>query len=193
MDRVANRLRRRLCELPPGFHWMAPRLFDREIGFGGDETAGASFLRRDGTVWTTGPDGIVANLLAAELTAVTGRDPGEHYRELVQELGTPVYARVDVTATLEDRQKLAALASSAVKESTLAEEPITAKLTYAPCNGVAFGGLKVITANGWFAARPSGSEDLYRIHAESFRGREHLDAIVYQAREIVGRALGAPA
>ena len=193
MDRVASRLGRPLCELPPGFHWMAAGLFDAQIGFGGDETPGSSFLRQNGTVWTTAPDGIVTNLLAAEMTAVTGRDPQEHYRELVREFGTPVYTRVDVPATLEDKQKLMALASSAVTCSMLAGEPITEKLTYAPCNGAAFGGLKVVTANGWFAARPSGSEDLYRIHAESFGGQQHLDAIVSEAREIVGRALAAPA
>ena len=188
-DRVASRLGRPLCELPQGFHWMAPGLLAGEIGFAGNEESEVSFLRHDGTVWTTGPDSIIANLLAAEITAVTDRDPAEHYRELVRELGTPAYTMVEVPATVEDKQKVAALASSTVKESWLGGEPITAALTYAPCNGVAFGGLKVTAANGWFAAKASTSQDLYRIYAESFRGRQHLDAIVSDALAIMTRVL----
>jgi phosphoglucomutase len=188
-DRVANRLGRYTCELPLGFHWMAPGLLSGEIGFGGGEAKDASFLRHDGTVWTTGPDGIIINLLAAEITAVTGRDPGEQYRELVRELGTPTFSSVDVPATFEDKQKVAALTSSAVKESILGGEPITATLTYAPCNGVAFGGVKVTTANGWFAVLPSSSEDIYQIYAESFRGHQHLDAIMSGAQAIMTRLL----
>jgi phosphoglucomutase len=189
IDRVVNKLGRKLCEVPVGFKWFAPGLFDGSFGFGGEESAGASFLRRDGTVWTTDKDGPIMNLLAAEITAVTGKDPGEHFRELTSEFGTPYYTRIDAPATPEQKTKLEKLSPEAVKESKLAGESITAKLTRAPGNNASIGGLKVVTANGWFAARPSGTENIYKIYAESFRDEAHLQSIVAEAQQIVGNAL----
>ncbi len=190
IDRVANKLNRRLCEVPVGFKWFAPGLFDGSLGFGGEESAGASFLRRDGTVWTTDKDGPIMDLLAAEITAVTSKDPGEHFRKLTAEFGTPYYTRIDAAATPEQKAKLAKLSPEAVKEAKLAGDPITAKLTRAPGNNAAIGGLKVVTASGWFAARPSGTENIYKIYAESFRDEAHLQTIVDEAQKIVNNALG---
>ena len=189
IDRVVSKLGRRLCETPVGFKWFAPGLFDGSFGFGGEESAGASFLRRDGTVWTTDKDGPIMNLLAAEITAVTGKDPGEHFRELTAEFGTPYYTRIDAVATPEQKAKLAKLSPEAVQESKLAGDAITAKLTRAPGNHAAIGGLKVVTANGWFAARPSGTENIYKIYAESFRDEAHLRTILREAQQIVNHAL----
>jgi phosphoglucomutase len=189
IDRVVVKLGRKLCEVPVGFKWFAPGLFDGSFGFGGEESAGASFLRRDGTVWTTDKDGPIMNLLAAEITAVTGKDPGEHYRELTAEFGTPFYTRIDAAATPEQKAKLSKLSPEAVKESDLAGDKITAKLTRAPGNNAAIGGLKVVTATGWFAARPSGTENIYKIYAESFRDEKHLQTIVSEAQQIVNNAL----
>jgi len=192
IDRVVNQLGRKLCETPVGFKWFAPGLFDGSFGFGGEESAGASFLRHDGTVWTTDKDGPIMNLLAAEITAVTGQDPGEHFRKLTAEFGTPYYTRIDAAATPEQKARLAKLSPEAVKESHLAGEPITAKLTRAPGNHAAIGGLKVVTANGWFAARPSGTENICKIYAESFRSEPHLQTIVSEAQKIVNNALAEP-
>jgi phosphoglucomutase len=189
IDRVVEKLGRRLSEVPVGFKWFAPGLFDGSYCFGGEESAGASFLRRDGTVWTTDKDGVVMNLLAAEITACTGRDPGEHYRDLIEEFGAPRYTRIDAPATPEQKAKLEKLSPEAVAASTLAGDPITAKLTRAPGNGAPIGGLKVVTASGWFAARPSGTENIYKIYAESFKNPAHLDAIVSEAQKIVNNAL----
>jgi phosphoglucomutase len=189
IDRVVEKLGRKLCEVPVGFKFLAPGLFDSSFCFGGEESAGASFLRHDGTVWTTDKDGPVMNLLAAEITAVTGKDPGAHYRELTTEFGTPHYTRIDAPATPEQKSRLSKLSPSAVKESQLAGETITAKLTNAPGNGAAIGGLKVVTASGWFAARPSGTENIYKIYAESFRDETHLNALVTEAKQIVTNAL----
>ena len=189
IDRVVNKLGRKLCETPVGFKWFAPGLFDGSFGFGGEESAGASFLRRDGTVWTTDKDGPIMNLLAAEITAVTGKDPGVHFSELATEFGMPHYTRIDATATPEQKTKLSKLSPEAVKESTLAGEAITAKLTRAPGNNAPIGGLKVTTANGWFAARPSGTENIYKIYAESFRDEAHLETIVREAQQIVNNSL----
>jgi phosphoglucomutase len=189
IDRVVRKLGRRLEEVPVGFKWFAPGLFDGSVCFGGEESAGASFLRRDGTVWTTDKDGPIMDLLAAEITARTGKNPGEQYRDLTREFGAPLYTRIDATATPEQKVALSKLSPDAVNESTLAGEPITAKLTRAPGNGAPIGGLKVVAANGWFAARPSGTENIYKIYAESFKDESHLDAIVREAREIVGNAL----
>jgi len=190
IDRVVAKLGRKLCEVPVGFKWFAPGLFDGSFCFGGEESAGASFLRHDGTVWTTDKDGPIMNLLAAEITAVTGKDPGEHFRELAAEFGMPYYTRIDAAATPEQKAKLSKLSPEAVKESSLAGESITAKLTRAPGNNAAVGGLKVTTANGWFAARPSGTENIYKIYAESFRDEAHLKTIVSEAQQIVNNALG---
>jgi phosphoglucomutase len=189
IDRVVAKLGRRLCETPVGFKWFAPGLFDGSFCFGGEESAGASFLRRDGTVWTTDKDGPIMNLLAAEITAVSGKDPGEHFRELAAEFGMPHYTRIDAAATPEQKAKLSKLSPEAVKESTLAGDSITAKLTKAPGNNAAVGGLKVATANGWFAARPSGTENIYKIYAESFRDEAHLKTIVSEAQQIVNNSL----
>jgi phosphoglucomutase len=189
IDRVAAVLGRKLVEVPVGFKWFVPGLLDGSIGFGGEESAGASFLRRDGTVWTTDKDGILLSLLAAEITAVTGRHPGEHYRELEERFGSPVYERIDAPATREQKVVLAKLSPEMVAARELAGEPIMAKLTRAPGNDAAIGGLKIVTANGWFAARPSGTEDVYKIYAESFRGTDHLRKIQQEAREIVSVAL----
>jgi phosphoglucomutase len=189
IDRVVRDLGRRVFEVPVGFKWFAPGLFDGSICFGGEESAGASFLRRDGTVWTTDKDGPIMDLLAAEITARTGNDPGEHYRALTAAFGTPYYTRLDAAATPEQKARLAKLSPEAVKEAELAGEPITAKLTRAPGNNAPIGGLKVVSANGWFAARPSGTENIYKIYAESFKDQAHLDAIVAEARQIVSNAL----
>jgi len=189
IDRVVAKLGRKLCETPVGFKWFVPGLFDGTFCFGGEESAGASFLRRDGTVWTTDKDGLIMNLLAAEITARTGRDPGEHYRDLAAEFGTPLYTRIDAAATPEQKAKLGKLSPESVTAATLAGEPITAKLTRAPGNDAPIGGLKVVAANGWFAARPSGTENIYKIYAESFRDEPHLQAIVAEAQQIVNEAL----
>jgi phosphoglucomutase len=189
IDRVAARMHRRLVEVPVGFKWFVEGLIDGSLGFGGEESAGATFLRRDGTVWTTDKDGLVPNLLAAEITARTGKDPGEHYQELTAEFGTPFYTRIDAPATPEQKAKLAKLSPEAVKDSELAGESITAKLTNAPGNQAAIGGLKVVAASGWFAARPSGTENIYKIYAESFKDQAHLDTIVSEAQRIVNNAL----
>ncbi len=189
IDRVVAKLGRKLCETPVGFKWFAPGLFDGSFCFGGEESAGASFLRRDGTVWTTDKDGPIMNLLAAEITAVTGKDPGEHFGELATEFGMPHYTRIDAAATPEQKAKLSKLSPEAVKESKLAGDAITAKLTKAPGNNASIGGLKVTTANGWFAARPSGTENIYKIYAESFRDEAHLKIIVSEAQQIVTNSL----
>ena len=172
-----------------GFKWFVPGLFDGSCCFGGEESAGASFLRHDGTVWTTDKDGPIMDLLAAEITARTGKDPGEHYRELTAEFGTPYYTRIDAPATPEQKARLQELSPEAVRESSLAGEPIIAKLTRAPGNNAPIGGLKVVAASGWFAARPSGTENIYKIYAESFKDQSHLNAIVSEAEEIVNNAL----
>ena len=190
IDRVVAKCGRKLLEVPVGFKWFAPGLFDGSVCFGGEESAGASFLRRDGTVWTTDKDGPIMDLLAAEITAVTGKDPGEHYRELTAEFGDPAYTRLDAPATPEQKAAFKKLTPESVKDAELAGEPITAKLTKAPGNGAPIGGLKVVTASGWFAARPSGTENIYKIYAESFKGPDHLQAIVTEAQQVVGAALG---
>jgi len=191
IDRVVRKLGRELREVPVGFKWFVSGLVDGSYCFGGEESAGASFLRRDGTVWTTDKDGPIMDLLAAEITARTGKDPGEHYRELTTEFGTPYYTRIDAPATPEQKAKLQALSPEAVKESDLAGEPITAKLTRAPGNQAPIGGLKVVAESGWFAARPSGTENIYKIYAESFKSKAHLNAMVHEAQEMVSNALGA--
>ncbi len=191
IDRVVEKLGRTLSEVPVGFKWFVPGLFDGSCCFGGEESAGASFLRHDGTVWTTDKDGLIMDLLAAEITARTGKDPGEHYRELTAQFGTSRYTRIDAAATPEQKARLGKLSPEAVKESRLAGESITAKLTRAPGNGAPIGGLKVVAASGWFAARPSGTENIYKIYAESFKDQRHLDAIVSEARAIVNNALGS--
>ncbi len=189
IDRVVAAAGRTLAEVPVGFKWFTPGLADGSCCFGGEESAGASFLRHDGTVWTTDKDGPIMNLLAAEITARTGKDPGEHYRALAAQFGAPCYTRIDAAATPAQKARLQRLAPEAVAASRLAGEPITAKLTRAPGNGAPIGGLKVITASGWFAARPSGTEDLYKIYAESFKDEHHLQAIVTEAQSIVAQAL----
>ena len=189
IDRVAASLGRKLCEVPVGFKWFVDGLVDGSYGFGGEESAGASFLRKDGTVWSTDKDGIILSLLACEILAVTGKDPGEHYKELTSKFGNPVYARMDAVATRDEKAKLLALSPEQVQAKTMAGEPITAKLTHAPANGAEIGGLKVCTKNGWFAARPSGTEDIYKIYAESFIGEEHLARIQAEAKDIVNAAL----
>jgi phosphoglucomutase len=191
IDRVVASLGRRLVEVPVGFKWFVSGLSDGSIAFGGEESAGASFLRRDGRPWTTDKDGILLALLAAEIRAVTGRDPGEHYRSLTERFGAPVYKRIDQPALAEARSALKKLAPEAVKSATLAGDAITAKLVKAPGNGAAIGGLKVTSDGGWFAARPSGTEAIYKIYAESFRGPEHLERIIDEARGIVAEATGA--
>lgn len=185
IDRVAADLGRTLSEVPVGFKWFVEGLANGCYGFGGEESAGASFLRKDGTVWSTDKDGIILCLLAAEITAVTGRDPARHYQDLVQKFGDPVYARIDAEASPAQKAVLSKLSPEQITADTLAGEPITAKLTNAPGNGASIGGLKVTTENGWFAARPSGTEDIYKIYAESFKGEEHLKQIQDQAKAIV--------
>jgi len=190
IDRVVHKLGRELREVPVGFKWFVPGLVDGSYCFGGEESAGASFLRFDGTVWTTDKDGPIMDLLAAEITARTGKDPGEHYRELTREFGTPYYTRIDAPATPEQKAKLQKLSPDDVKESELAGEPIKAKLTKAPGNNAPIGGLKVVASSGWFAARPSGTENIYKIYAESFKSAAHLHAILSEARAMVNNALG---
>jgi phosphoglucomutase len=191
IDHVVRKLGRVLSEVPVGFKWFAPGLFDGSCCFGGEESAGASFLRRNGSVWTTDKDGPIMNLLAAEITARTGKDPGEHYRELTDAFGTPYYTRIDAPATLEQKAALERLAPEAVTAPNLAGEPIIDKLTRAPGNGAPIGGLKVVTSSGWFAARPSGTEAVYKIYAESFKDEAHLDAIVHEAQAMVDAALAS--
>jgi phosphoglucomutase len=189
IDRVVHKLGRRLSEVPVGFKWFTPGLFDGSVCFGGEESAGASFLRQDGTVWTTDKDGPILNLLAAEITARTGKDPGEQYRELTAEFGAPCYTRIDAPATPAQKARLGKLSPQAVTASTLAGEPITATLTNAPGNNAPIGGLKVTAKSGWFAARPSGTENIYKIYAESFKDEKHLKSIVAEAQRIVSAAL----
>jgi phosphoglucomutase len=177
-------------EVPVGFKWFVDGLLAGSLGFGGEESAGASFLRRNGTVWTTDKDGILLALLAAEMLARTGKDPGEIYRNLTERFGDPVYERIDAPATPEQKAALAALSPEQVQASELAGDPIEARLTKAPGNGAAIGGLKVVTRRGWFAARPSGTENVYKIYAESFAGEEHLRRIQAEAQQLVTRALG---
>ncbi len=190
IDRVGKSLGRRVVEVPVGFKWFVGGLLDGSLGFGGEESAGASFLRKDGTVWTTDKDGIILDLLAAEILAVTGKDPGEHYRALTDRFGAPLYTRIDQPANAAQKAALKKLSPESVKAQTLAGEPITARLTKAPGNDASIGGLKVVAENGWFAARPSGTEDVYKIYAESFRDEAHLQALVEEARGIVGAAFG---
>ncbi len=185
IDRVATHLGRKLSEVPVGFKWFVPALLNGSCGFGGEESAGASFLRKDGTVWTTDKDGIIMDLLAAEITAKTGRDPGALYGELTEQFGSPVYERLDAPATAAQKAALKNLSAGAVGAKELAGDPIVAKLTRAPGNDAPIGGLKVVTEHGWFAARPSGTEDIYKIYAESFKGKEHLRRIQEEARAIV--------
>jgi phosphoglucomutase len=192
IDRVVAKLGRSLCEVPVGFKWFVPGLFDGSLCFGGEESAGASFLRKDGSVWTTDKDGPIMDLLAAEITARTGKDPGELYEKLTTDFGTPYYTRIDAPATPDQKARLQKLSPEAVATDILAGEQITAKLTSAPGNGAPIGGLKVVTDNGWFAARPSGTENIYKIYAESFKDQSHLDAIVREAQEIVTDALRSP-
>jgi phosphoglucomutase len=187
IDRVAKDLRRRLAEVPVGFKWFVQGLIDGSYGFGGEESAGASFLRKDGSVWTTDKDGILLNLLAAEITATTGRDPGECYQSLTRQFGVPVYERIDAPATPEQKAALKGMSESDLDASSLAGEPIQQVLTRAPENDAPIGGLKVTTENGWFAARPSGTEEVYKIYAESFVGREHLSSIQSEAKDLIGR------
>lgn len=191
IDRVAATLKRKLVEVPVGFKWFVSGLLDGSLGFGGEESAGASFLRRDGTVWSTDKDGIIMNLLAAEMMARTGKDPAQLYRDLTKELGEPVYERIDAPATTEQKTILSKLSPDQVKATELAGDRIVAMLTTAPGNGAAVGGLKVVTDQGWFAARPSGTEDVYKLYAESFRGKDHLTKIQAEAQDIVAKALAA--
>ena len=189
IDRVVQALGRRLCEVPVGFKWFTPGLFDGSLCFGGEESAGASFLRHDGSVWTTDKDGPLLDLLSAEITARTGKDLGEHYAALTARFGAPRYTRLDAPATPEQKSQLQRLSTESVKQAKLASEPIAAKLTYAPGNNAPIGGLKVVAASGWFAARPSGTENVYKIYAESFIDDAHLKAIVSEAQQIVSDAL----
>ena len=191
IDRVATRLGRTLVEVPVGFKYFVAGLLSGDLGFGGEESAGASFLRHDGGVWTTDKDGVIMDLLAAEIMAASGRDPGQRYAQLVASLGEPIYARIDAAATPAEKAILSKLTPSALTASTLAGDPITATLTHAPGNGAALGGLKVVTAQGWFAARPSGTEDVYKLYAESFRGPEHLRRIQDEGQALIKAALAA--
>jgi phosphoglucomutase len=191
IDRVAAELGRKLIEVPVGFKWFVPGLIDGSVGFGGEESAGASFLKRDGSVWTTDKDGVILCLLASEILAATGASPSAHYRSLTERFGAPAYARIDSPATREQKAVLAKLSPEQVSASSLAGDPITARLTSAPGNGAPIGGLKVTTERGWFAARPSGTEDVYKLYAESFAGPEHLAQIQDEARTIVASALSA--
>ncbi len=191
IDRVASHLEKKLSEVPVGFKWFVDGLLDGSYGFGGEESAGASFLRKDGTVWTTDKDGIIMDLLACEITAKTGKDPGEIYKELEDKFGSPTYERIDAPATPEQKAVLKKLSPEMVAADELAGEPITAKLTRASGNDAEIGGLKVVTENGWFAARPSGTEEIYKLYAESFKGPEHLKQIQEEALAIVTSALAA--
>ncbi len=191
IDRVVRQLGRTLFEVPVGFKWFASGLFDGSCCFGGEESGGASFLRHDGSVWTTDKDGPIMDLLAAEITARTGQDPGVHYQQLAAEFGTPYYTRIDVPATPEQKARLHKLAPEAVKETDLAGEPISTKLVSAPGNNAPIGGLKIVAENGWFAVRPSGTENIYKIYAESFKDQAHLDAIVTQAEQVVTNVLAS--
>jgi phosphoglucomutase len=187
IDRVCAKLGCKLVEVPVGFKWFVDGLIDGSFGFAGEESAGASFLRRDGTVWTTDKDGIIPGLLAAEITARTGRDPGETFAGLTHELGTPFYARIDAPATADQKARLKSLSPEQLGMQELAGEPVRAALSKAPGNGAAFGGIKVVADNGWFAARPSGTEDIYKIYAESFRSEEHLRQIQQAAQDAIAR------
>jgi len=189
IDKVAAHLGKKLSEVPVGFKWFVEGLIDGSYGFGGEESAGASFLRKDGTVWTTDKDGIIMDLLAAEITAVTGHHPGEHYQTLTGMFGNPIYERIDAPATLEQKAVLKNLSPDLIRASTLAGEKILARLTEAPGNGAPIGGIKVVAENGWFAARPSGTEDIYKIYAESFKDRAHLKQIQTEAKAIVSNVL----
>ncbi|MGP1483663.1 MAG: phosphoglucomutase, alpha-D-glucose phosphate-specific, partial [Actinomyces naeslundii] len=190
IDRVAAAIGRTLIEVPVGFKHFVPGLLDGSIGFGGEESAGASFLRKDGTVWTTDKDGIIMALLASEIIAVTGKSPSQLHEEQVERFGASAYARIDAAATKEEKAKLAALAAEDVTATELAGEEITARLVDAPGNGAAIGGLKVTTEDAWFAARPSGTEDVYKIYAESFKGADHLAQVQEEAKQVVSAALG---
>jgi phosphoglucomutase len=189
IDRVADGLGRKVVEVPVGFKWFVDGLLDGSLGFGGEESAGASFLRNDGTVWTTDKDGIIACLLAAEITAVTGSDPGVLYTGLTDRYGAPAYRRIDAPATVPQKKVLAGLTPHGLGATTLAGQPVTVALTHAPGNGAPIGGVKVVTADAWFAARPSGTEDVYKIYAESFRGADHLDKVLAEAQSMVDAAL----
>jgi phosphoglucomutase len=190
IDRVVADLDRRLLEVPVGFKWFVPGLLDGSVGFGGEESAGASFLRHDGTVWTTDKDGILLALLGSEIQAVTGRSPSELHRQLTDRFGESAYARIDAPATRQQKAALGKLSPEDVTATELAGEPITAKLTRAPGNDASIGGLKVVTENAWFAARPSGTEDVYKVYAESFKGPDHLEQVQEEARAVVTAALG---
>ncbi|MEE8315790.1 MAG: phosphoglucomutase, alpha-D-glucose phosphate-specific, partial [Syntrophobacteria bacterium] len=191
IDRVSAHLNRRLSEVPVGFKWFVDGLIDGSYGFGGEESAGASFLRKNGEVWTTDKDGIIMDLLACEITAKSGRDPAELYQELEEKFGSPIYERIDAPATMEQKTALKGLSAEMVTAKQLAGEPIIAKLTHASGNSAPIGGLKVVAENGWFAARPSGTEDIYKLYAESFKGQEHLREIQAEAQEIIDAALAA--
>jgi phosphoglucomutase len=191
IDRVSAHLNRRLSEVPVGFKWFVDGLIDGSYGFGGEESAGASFLRKNGEVWTTDKDGIIMDLLACEITAKTGRDPAELYQELEEKFGSPIYERIDAPATMEQKTALKGLSAEMVTAEELAGEPIIAKLTHASGNNAPIGGLKVVAENGWFAARPSGTEDIYKLYAESFKGQEHLREIQAEAQAIIDAALAA--
>jgi phosphoglucomutase len=190
IDLVTARLGRRLFEVPVGFKWFVDGLLDGSLGFGGEESAGGSFIARDGAAWSTDKDGIILGLLAAEMRAVTGRDPGELYQDLTRELGEPAYRRIDAPATPEQKAALARLSPSQVTASELAGEPITGMLTTAPGDGSPIGGLKVMTKSGWFAARPSGTEEVYKLYAESFQGEPHLERIIEEAQALIARVIG---
>jgi phosphoglucomutase len=190
IDRVVEGIGRKLVEVPVGFKWFVDGLIGGTIGFGGEESAGASFLRRDGSVWTTDKDGLILALLASEILAVTGETPSQRYRQLTEKYGEPTYARLDAPANREQKARLAKLSADQVTDTELAGEQITAKLTAAPGNGAPLGGLKVTTANAWFAARPSGTEDVYKIYAESFRGPEHLADVQRAAQQVVDKVIG---
>jgi len=190
IDRVVANSGRTLWEVPVGFKWFTPRLYDGSCCFGGEESAGASFLRRDGSVWSTDKDGLILGLLAAEITASTGKDPGVHFQEIASEFGTPFYTRIDAQASADQKNRLKKLSPDAVDAQELAGEPITEKLTRAPGNNASIGGLKIVSGSGWFAARPSGTEQIYKLYAESLKSAEHLAAIVEQAQEIVSRSIG---
>ena len=193
IDRVAARLGRKLFEVPVGFKWFSQGLLDGSLGFGGEESAGAAFLRRDGTAWTTDKDGLIAALLAAEITARCGRDPGALYTELAEQLGQPVEDRVEAPATSQQKHRLASLSPQQIGATELAGETITGVLSQAPGNGAPIGGIKVVAKSGWYAARPSGTEDIYKIYAESFQGKAHLQRILLQAQATVDAALASPA